>query len=36
MFRKYEEEYNPKIDFKLIYSINPYLNINENYKEIRK
>lgn len=35
MFRKYEEEYNPKIDFKLIYSINPYLNINENYKEIR-
>lgn len=35
MFRKYEEEYNPKIDFKLIYSMNPYLNINENYKEIR-
>lgn len=35
MFRKYEIEYNPKIDFKLIYSINPYLNINENYKEIR-
>lgn len=35
MFRKFEEEYNPKIDFKLIYSINPYLNINENYKEIR-
>ena len=35
MFRKYELEYNPKIDFKLIYSINPYLNINENYKEIR-
>lgn len=35
MFRKYEEEYNPKIDFKMLYSINPYLNINENYKEIR-
>jgi len=35
VFRKYELEYNPKIDFKLIYSINPYLNINENYKEIR-
>lgn len=35
MFRKFETEYNPKIDFKLIYSINPYLNINENYKEIR-
>ena len=32
MFRKYIDEYNPKIDYKLINLLNPYFSIN-NYKE---
>lgn len=35
MFRKYELEYNPKIDFKMLYSINPYLKLDEDFMEIK-
>lgn len=35
MFRKYEEEYNPKIDFKMLFSINPLFNKEENFNEIK-
>lgn len=35
MFRKYEEEYNPKIDFKMLYSINPYLKLDEDFMEMK-
>lgn len=33
MFRKAKGEYNPKIDFKLIYFLNPLLDIKKNYYE---
>lgn len=34
MFRKYKKEYNPKIEFKMIYSINPLFNLKD-YEEMR-
>lgn len=36
MFIKYNKEYNPKIDFRMIYSINPKLNLKEDYCNLRK
>lgn len=33
MFRKYEKDYNPKIDYKLIYFLNPLLDSQKNYYE---
>lgn len=36
MFTIYNKQYNPKIDFKFLYSINPKLNLKENYVEIRE
>lgn len=34
MFRKTEGEYNPKIDFKLLYFLNPKLDKTKNYNEV--
>ena len=36
MYRKYEKEYNPKIDYKMLFSINPLFNLEENFNEIKK
>lgn len=36
MFIKYETEYNPKIDFKIIYSINSKLNLKKDYFNLKK
>ena len=36
MFRTYETEYNPKIDFKMLFSINPLFNPEENFNEIKR